>query len=96
MPGGTDSKHYQHLTNATLRLCPYSLSLKHKDTRRIHGTDERISLDDFARALCTYKVGLQLAAAAVLPATAAEAAAAAAAAAGGVAAAGVAAEQVTY
>jgi len=59
MPGGTDSKHYQNLTDSILRFCPYSLSQQAIST--IHGTDEKISLRDFERLLCTYRAGLRLA-----------------------------------
>eukprot|EP00878_Enallax_costatus_P031865 GHUV01034921.1.p1 GENE.GHUV01034921.1~~GHUV01034921.1.p1 ORF type:complete len:184 (+),score=4.60 GHUV01034921.1:590-1141(+) len=61
MSGGTDSKHYSHLTKAILRFCPYALG--NEDVHRVHGTNERISVEDFGRLLCTYKAGLQLAAA---------------------------------
>lgn len=61
MSGGTDSKHYSHLTSAILRFCPYALG--NEDVHRVHGTNERLSIEDFGRLLCTYKAGLQLAAA---------------------------------
>jgi hypothetical protein len=64
MSGGTDSKHYRHLTNATLRFCPYSQNAAKDDAHRVHGTNERLSVDDFGRALCTYRAGLRLAGAA--------------------------------
>lgn len=60
MSGGTDSKHYSHLTNTILRFCPYALG--NDDVHRVHGTNERISVEDFGRLLCTYRAGLQLAA----------------------------------
>jgi carboxypeptidase PM20D1 len=61
MSGGTDSKHYCHLTNATLRFCPYSQNAAKDDAHRVHGTNERLSVEDFGRALCTYRAGLRLA-----------------------------------
>jgi acetylornithine deacetylase/succinyl-diaminopimelate desuccinylase-like protein len=64
MSGGTDSKHYRHLTNSTLRFCPYSQNAAKDDAHRVHGTNERLSVEDFGRALCTYRAGLRLAGAA--------------------------------
>uniref|UniRef100_A0A383W7F7 Peptidase M20 dimerisation domain-containing protein n=1 Tax=Tetradesmus obliquus TaxID=3088 RepID=A0A383W7F7_TETOB len=64
MSGGTDSKHYRHLTNSTLRFCPYSQNAAADDAHRVHGTNERLSVEDFGRALCTYRAGLRLAGAA--------------------------------
>jgi carboxypeptidase PM20D1 len=61
MSGGTDSKHYGHLTNATLRFCPYTQNAAKDDAHRVHGTNERLSVEDFGRVLCTYRAGLQLA-----------------------------------
>lgn len=61
MSGGTDSKHYSELTTAILRFCP--VSYNQGDEHRVHGTNERISVEDFGKLLCTYKAGLKLAAA---------------------------------
>lgn len=61
MPGGTDSKHYRHLSNATLRFTPYSIRLQDKDEQRVHGTNERMRLNDFACLLKTYREGLRAA-----------------------------------
>ena len=55
--GGTDSKHYEHLTrHGTLRFVGYGAW--REDLKRIHGTDERISLEAFQKALCVYKQGV--------------------------------------
>jgi acetylornithine deacetylase/succinyl-diaminopimelate desuccinylase-like protein len=55
----TDSRHYVHLSRqGALRFTPHTASVKDKTIGRIHGTDERISIDDFRRALCYYHQGL--------------------------------------
>jgi carboxypeptidase PM20D1 len=59
LPGGTDSKHYQNLTRTIMRFCPFSLT--REGLRGVHGTNERISVADFVRLLCTYRAGLRLA-----------------------------------
>jgi carboxypeptidase PM20D1 len=59
VPGGTDSKHYQNLTNTILRFVPFSLTPELMST--IHATNERIAVADFQRLLCTYRTGLMLA-----------------------------------
>lgn len=59
MPGGTDSKHYQNLTDTILRFAPFSLTPELMAT--IHATNERIAVADFQRLLCTYRTGLMLA-----------------------------------
>lgn len=59
MPGGTDSKHYQNLTDSIVRFCPYSLT--QQELRGVHGTNERLAVADFQRLLCTYRAGLRLA-----------------------------------
>lgn len=59
MPGGTDSKHYQNLTDTILRFCPFSVTPEELDT--VHATNEKIRVADYARALCTYRAGLRLA-----------------------------------
>lgn len=59
MPAGSDSKHYQNLTDTILRFSPYLLTPQ--SVNWIHGTDERLSVQDFQRALCTFRAGLRLA-----------------------------------
>lgn len=59
MPGGTDSKHYQNLTDTILRFCPFSVTPE--DLATVHGTNEKIHVTDYGRALCTYRAGLRLA-----------------------------------
>jgi hypothetical protein len=56
--GGTDSQHYQSLTQqGTFRFVPYGIT--QADLSRVHGTNERISLEAFQRALCVYKEGVR-------------------------------------
>lgn len=59
VPGGTDSKHYQNLTDNILRFAPFSVTTELLKT--IHATNERISVANFGRLLCTYRTGLLLA-----------------------------------
>lgn len=59
LSGGTDSKHYANLTHhGAMRHLPTSSSMS--DIKRVHGTDERSSVEDFRKALCVYRMGLQL------------------------------------
>ena len=44
--GGTDSKHYREVAEQSLRFVP--LRLAPEDLKRVHGTDERISIDGYA------------------------------------------------
>jgi carboxypeptidase PM20D1 len=48
----TDSRHYSKLTKNIFRFLPISLGLE--DTKRYHGIDERISLNDYARCVRFY------------------------------------------
>jgi carboxypeptidase PM20D1 len=48
----TDSKHYESLTKNTYRFAP--LVLDSVDVGRIHGTNERISLDNLTRSIDFY------------------------------------------
>ncbi len=47
MVGATDSRHYRDLADAVLRFSPVILS--RDDLKRIHGTDERISIESFKK-----------------------------------------------
>jgi carboxypeptidase PM20D1 len=61
MTGGTDSKHYADLTvHGILRFSPYRLNKTAGDMARIHGTNERVAVADFARAQCTYRRVIEL------------------------------------
>ena len=44
--GGTDSKHYRDVAEQSFRFVP--LRLAPEDLKRVHGTDERISIDGYA------------------------------------------------
>ena len=43
--GGTDSKHYVDVAEQSFRFVP--LRLAPEDLKRIHGTDERIAIDNY-------------------------------------------------
>ncbi len=49
---GTDSKHYQQVAVNTYRLLPFQLGTDELD--RIHGVDERISIENYTRAVRFY------------------------------------------
>jgi len=51
--GGTDSKHYARITDAAYRFAP--LQLKAEDTKRLHGIDERIAVDAYAKMIPFYE-----------------------------------------
>lgn len=56
--GGTDSGNYVGLNSGNvLRFVPRATS--GADSHRAHGTDERLGLDSFRGALCTFEHGLQ-------------------------------------
>ena len=43
-----------------LRFVPYAVNRTAQDLGRVHGTDERVSVDSFRQALCTYSRLLRL------------------------------------
>jgi carboxypeptidase PM20D1 len=45
VPGATDSRYYADATDHVYRFLPYTLTPE--DRGRIHGTDERIAIDDY-------------------------------------------------
>jgi hypothetical protein len=52
----TDSRHYAHLSPAgALRWSPGTFSKAGGELNRIHGTNERIRIADFACGLLTYE-----------------------------------------
>lgn len=56
--GATDSKHYASLSKyGTLRHSPYVKRME--DLKRVHGVDERMSIDNFKRAICMYRTAFQ-------------------------------------
>jgi hypothetical protein len=59
--GGTDSKWYANLTSNILRFAPFSVNRRAGDLKRVHGTDERLSVEDFGRMLCTFRAGMRMA-----------------------------------
>jgi len=48
----TDSRHYALLTQDVYRFSP--IPMNSEDVARIHGTNERIGIDDFARSIDFY------------------------------------------
>lgn len=51
--GGTDARHYAGLTQNVYRFVPFTVGPG--DLERVHGTDERLSLDDFGRMVRFYR-----------------------------------------
>jgi carboxypeptidase PM20D1 len=61
MSGGTDSKFYAHLSeHGVLRFVPYRINNQDGDLSRIHGTNERVRVEDYLRGICTYRRMMQL------------------------------------
>lgn len=62
--GATDSRHYESLTqHGTLRVGLFAVNKTAGDLSMVHGTDERVAVEDYVRAVCTYKRIVQLLAA---------------------------------
>jgi carboxypeptidase PM20D1 len=56
MSGGTDSKHYGDLAlKGVLRFVPYQVNKRAGDLDRIHGTNERVRVEDYLKGICTYR-----------------------------------------
>jgi carboxypeptidase PM20D1 len=53
MLAGTDSRYFCDLSDSVYRFMPLPLALE--DTRRIHGTNERVSVEDYADLVRTYR-----------------------------------------
>jgi len=53
MLAGTDSRYFCDLSDSVYRFMPLPLALE--DTRRIHGSNERISVEDYADLVRTYR-----------------------------------------
>lgn len=51
--GATDSRHYQSVADQIYRFQPIQISLE--DTKRFHGIDERISIENYKQAIRFYK-----------------------------------------
>lgn len=51
--GGTDSRHYVEVSDDLYRFAPVTMTTA--DLRRFHGTDERLSIDNLARAAAWYE-----------------------------------------
>ncbi len=53
VPGATDARHYARLTERVYRFVPFRLGPG--DRSRIHGTDERLALADYATLVAFYQ-----------------------------------------
>lgn len=51
--GATDGRFYEGLARSTLRFTP--MTMKPADLARFHGNDERVSIEDYARAIGFYE-----------------------------------------
>ena len=58
--GATDSRQFAHLTDAIVRFMPVTMTPQ--DLARIHGVDERISLQDYGRMIAYYMNVIRVAA----------------------------------
>ncbi len=52
--GGTDARHYARLTDQIYRFRPEMSRARDKDAGRLHGIDERVSIDDYAAGVKFY------------------------------------------
>jgi carboxypeptidase PM20D1 len=52
LSGGTDTKHYQKLTSNVFRFIPVTVRIE--DLERVHGTNERVGVKDYAGAVRFY------------------------------------------
>ena len=50
--GGTDSKHYVKIADASYRFLP--IRLRAEDIKRIHGVDERVAVADYLDSIRFY------------------------------------------
>lgn len=58
LPGQTDSKHYDGISEfGTLRHVPYTM--RGEDLKRVHGTNERMAIEDFQRGICVYRSAMR-------------------------------------
>lgn len=57
--GGTDSRYYADIADNVYRFLPVELTAQ--DTRRIHGIDERVSLENYKKAVDFYRMTLRAA-----------------------------------
>jgi carboxypeptidase PM20D1 len=55
--GGTDSKHYGRIADNAYRFTPYRVG--EDDFARVHGTDERVPVDDYADIIRFYEALIQ-------------------------------------
>jgi len=50
--GGSDAKHYVHVSEQVYRFWPFYMA--DADTKRLHGTDERLAVDNYLKAIQFY------------------------------------------
>ncbi|KAK9864322.1 hypothetical protein WJX84_003446, partial [Apatococcus fuscideae] len=61
LTGSTDSKHYASIVKGGIyRFSPLQLSMKAGDTRRIHGLDERVTVNSYLKAVTFYEKLIKL------------------------------------
>jgi carboxypeptidase PM20D1 len=53
MLAGTDARHYRNLSDSVYRFMPLRLELE--DTKRIHGTNERVGVESYADLVRVYR-----------------------------------------
>lgn len=53
MLGATDGRFYEPVAAATFRFTP--MTMRPADLARFHGNDERVSIEDFLRAIGFYE-----------------------------------------
>jgi len=52
--GGTDVRHYESVSTDQYRFAPLLLRKSDNDTARIHGVDERVSVENYNKAIVFY------------------------------------------
>jgi carboxypeptidase PM20D1 len=52
MIAATDTRHYEALTESIFRFIP--MVMKPEDTRRVHGVDERLGVDNYGQIIKYY------------------------------------------
>jgi len=54
MNGASDARHFQSIADAVYHFAPFLLDKR--DFKRLHGTDERIAVEDLARSVQCYRM----------------------------------------
>lgn len=66
LAGGTDSRHYQALTDQVIRFMP--LAVSYQQVEGVHGTDERLGVESYLEGIRFYASLIKLAAGETAPA----------------------------